>query len=467
MKKQRRPSIKKTQISSCATILSKSYCPSESFLKIKSYLAKHKSEIKSSKLSPYQSTQATIKSKNTPSRSLYLQNLISKDASLLEIHSASTRASLYCNPSTDRSKTPSKLSPPSPSPLILHSQSRSATKTPDKYLLKPWKPQLQQASTESLIDLTSTYFAGVSLVERKRAVEDFSCKSCSLEYVLEGNKNSVNCMESFAEQLWSGGSDCSVRCWALPSSTAGPYTSSIYPRGTVLQQRLKVGTHHKPVRAIARCWDLMASASSDGVVKLWTPQKKLIRSIRIGAGIRCMKSLSSTEVITAGSALEFTDIASQKSFREAICTMSVVNSLVVHSSFTFIIGCEDSALQLWDIRAQRCISSYDGHKDAVTGVALDSRSNLISCSIDKTVKEWDLRTGLCRNNRKATYNLREIAVNGDSIITAGEKLLLWKEKSFEVINGHTGSVKNLHFSPQNDMLFAAGCDERVTAWSLN
>ena len=62
-------------------------------------------------------------------------------------------------------------------------------------------------------------------MERKRAVEEFSCKSCSLEYVLEGNKNSVNCMESFADQLWSGGSDCSVRCWALPSSTAGPYTS--------------------------------------------------------------------------------------------------------------------------------------------------------------------------------------------------------------------------------------------------
>ena len=101
------------------------------------------------------------------------------------------------------------------------------------------------------------------------------------------------------------------------------------------------------------------------------------------------------------------------------------------------------------------------------GLPQDSKSNLISCSIDKTVKEWDYEQDFAETIEKPRIILREIAVNGDSIITAGEKLLLWKEKSFEVINGHTGSVKNLHFSPQNDMLFAAGCDERVTAWSLN
>ena len=49
------------------------------------------------------------------------------------------------------------------------------------------------------------YFAGVSFPFLKKPASDY--KNCCLEYGLEGNKNSVNCILNAFGKIWSGGSD--------------------------------------------------------------------------------------------------------------------------------------------------------------------------------------------------------------------------------------------------------------------
>ena len=129
-------------------------------------------------------------------------------------------------------------------------------------------------------------------------------------------------------------------------------------------------------------------------------------------------------------------------------------------------GCEDCSIYLWDIRAPRNINAFIGHNDYINGIAMSSAFTMLTCSDDCTLREWDLRTSSAFSIRKSQSPLKSLVVKGNFVITAGETMGIWTLEGFKMINS-TGSIKSLHYCCEKDIVFAAGWDGLITAWSFN
>lgn len=106
-------------------------------------------------------------------------------------------------------------------------------------------------------------------------------------------------------------------------------------------------------------------------------------------------------------------------------------------------GGADGVVHAWKIHApdavvdgehipSECVQSFEGHTDVVTGLEVISSMDLLaSCSLDGTIRLWDLVHG--------TMKLK-----------------------FE---GHTAGVVGISFSPEYRFLFSASIDHEIGVWS--
>ena len=62
-----------------------------------------------------------------------------------------------------------------------------------------------------------------------------------------------------------------------------------------------------------------------------------------------------------------------------------------------VSGSLDKNIKMWDITSGSCLSTLRGHSDWVRGVAFNPRDPqmLVSCSVDKTIKVWNITSGAC------------------------------------------------------------------------
>lgn len=62
-------------------------------------------------------------------------------------------------------------------------------------------------------------------------------------------------------------------------------------------------------------------------------------------------------------------------------------------------GAGDSTVKLWSFEKQKCVATYSDHTQAVWGVAFHDSGNFVaSCSLDHSVRLWDVTTGKCRQS---------------------------------------------------------------------
>lgn len=75
--------------------------------------------------------------------------------------------------------------------------------------------------------------------------------------------------------------------------------------------------------------------------------------------------------------------------------------------------------RIWELANARLVQYFQGHKELVSSVAFASDSQLISSSFDKTLKKWDIETGLmAKNFRGHTNRITEISLSGSGKYTA-------------------------------------------------
>ena len=59
-----------------------------------------------------------------------------------------------------------------------------------------------------------------------------------------------------------------------------------------------------------------------------------------------------------------------------------------------LISCSfDKTIKIWNLKTFECVKLLVGHSDIVYNLELASNLNLLSCSEDKTVKFWQIETG--------------------------------------------------------------------------
>lgn len=149
-------------------------------------------------------------------------------------------------------------------------------------------------------------------------------------------------------------------------------------------------------------------------------------------------------------------------------------------------GSDDGKIKIWDIASGFCLATLSSSSmgaASITDVAFSNRGNvLFSCSLDGTVRAWDLIR--YRNFRTFTATTNRIQFNSLAVDPSGEIVVASSLSSFEIfvwsvqtgqlldnLSGHDAPVSHLAFGNDNEnngkaILVSASWDKTVRIWDI-
>jgi hypothetical protein len=138
------------------------------------------------------------------------------------------------------------------------------------------------------------------------------------------------------------------------------------------------------------------------------------------------------------------------------------------------LACGDIGIKVWDVDDGRVVVTLrGGHTLPVSGLAFtpDGR-RLVSCSLDRTVKLWDLGTGrevFALRGHSSCVNGVAVSPDGSRLASAGEDgtVKLWDVETGKealTLHGPGGPLSALRFSPDGRALATGGSQGSVRLW---
>ena len=152
-----------------------------------------------------------------------------------------------------------------------------------------------------------------------------------------------------------------------------------------------------------------------------------------------------------------------------------VNSVAFSPDGTLVASASsDRTVKLWDLTTGMLRRTFEGHSDWVLCVAFSPDSTLVaSASSDKTVKLWDPTTGVMRRTFEGhSERVSRVAFSPDGslVLSAsfGETVKLWDSATGAVrhtFEDHSGTfVFGVAFSPDGSLVALASSDKTVKLW---
>ncbi|XWK90589.1 MAG: AAA-like domain-containing protein [Phormidium sp.] len=179
---------------------------------------------------------------------------------------------------------------------------------------------------------------------------------------------------------------------------------------------------------------LIATASRDGTIKLWTANGRLINTIKTAQGWV-------TDVI-----------------------FSPDGKAIASSG-------QDGTIKLWSLDG-KLIRTLKGHRDIVFNIAFSPDGKfLASASWDNTIKIWQSNGKLVHTLQGHRDYVWAVAFSPDGqMIASGSKdstVKLWTKdgRLVRTITGHSSSVNSVKFSPDNQLLASASEDSTIKIWT--
>ncbi|KAH0793349.1 ribosome biogenesis protein WDR12 [Histomonas meleagridis] len=140
----------------------------------------------------------------------------------------------------------------------------------------------------------------------------------------------------------------------------------------------------------------------------------------------------------------------------------------------FVTGCADGSISMWSTsEGGSLLSPFVGHSDTIQTLQWVDQNTLVSASLDRTIRFWDVNAQQEKSLLSASCGILTVAVRGPLIITGhpDRSIRLWDIRSSErrsVVNefkSHTNWVSCLTWV--NDELFASGgYDGAVKYWNI-
>ncbi|MDY6803482.1 MAG: hypothetical protein SXA11_06700 [Cyanobacteriota bacterium] len=220
---------------------------------------------------------------------------------------------------------------------------------------------------------------------------------------------------------------------------------------------------------------LIATASYDNTVKLWSREGKLLQTLRgHEKPVRGVSFSPDGKLIASASYDNTVKLWSREG--KLLQTLRGHEGSVWGVSFSpdgelIASASEDETIKLWS-REGKELRTLRGHEDWILSVSFSPNGRLIaSTSSDNTVKLWsrdgeELQT--LRGHESMAYDV-SFSPDGELIASAGydKTVKLWSRdgKRLQILKGHQGRVQGVRFSPDGNLIATASDDATVKLWS--
>lgn len=239
---------------------------------------------------------------------------------------------------------------------------------------------------------------------------------------LEGHGSGVSCMLLVDSMLLAGAHDGSIRAWAVDDAiVAAEKRVGVASSGATAPpvSRTPIGVlsgHSDAVCALTHVvGNIVASSSCDRTVRVWSLSDWSCLATLEGHTelVKCLVMAGPTTLVSAGSdntvrtwrvpvdgksgsrlggpAVSKSVLRGHKDWVQ--CLLPIGDPV-----WGVVSGSADNTLRLWETSggSTDAMCVLEGHTNAVHGVAMLSRSVLVTASSDETLKLWDIESGKCR-----------------------------------------------------------------------
>ena len=185
--------------------------------------------------------------------------------------------------------------------------------------------------------------------------------------------------------------------------------------------------HDQQVTAVAARGNLAISAQFNGSPRLWNLQTlqctATLPDMRICRSTYCMEG--KVLLGSAAGTIQLWDVAASAPVPLPGLEghTDLTYCIKASSASTVLSGSVDKTVRLWDLRTCKCVRTMEGHTESVISVDMDGQScTAVSGSKDTTVKLWDLGSGRCSATLKGhTSRVRDVVMHesGRSFMSSG------------------------------------------------
>ena len=226
---------------------------------------------------------------------------------------------------------------------------------------------------------------------------------------------------------------------------------------------------------------LVASAASDGLVKVWNMSSWTCEKT-FPADSNCVYALewwpSSRLLVTGGHerSIKLWKVTS------GVCRAILrghdkwISALRMVGPDMLASGSGDKRVKLWSLTRQTYIVTLTGHADVVTALeVLVEEDALASASLDGTIMIWGLRNLTCvqqfRAHMSAVNSLQALGAGKFASASDDKLIKVWwlidTRQPWKTLLGHMGPVRSLRFLPlAGGRLISGSEDKNVRVWAV-
>ncbi len=235
---------------------------------------------------------------------------------------------------------------------------------------------------------------------------------------------------------------------------------------------------------------MLASASNDGTVRLWSTQTNL----HLGTleeqpdpayGIRQVNAVAfSGDGLTLASVSGFRQFNRSKFHLWSVDTGKHEGTFEEHPNRVSTIAFSpdgvtlatsgshgDTAIHLWDIRTKKLKTTYIGHANSVTALAFSPDGTLLA-SGDGTVQLWNTKTGENSSipTERSWGGVLALVFSPDGTLLAGAsggQIDVWDvgfRQHKATLKGHGQRITSLAFTGDGNTLASASFDQTIVLW---